>query len=241
MNKEYIEKYLKETQEIAQIINKEDIDKFIKILFDAWKNNNKIITVGNGGSSSTASHFTGDLLKTVANTSSMKEISKVKGFKSICLNDNVASLTAWTNDSGWDNAYTGLLNTLLDKDDVVLLISVHGGSGWSGNIVQAMQLAKERGAKILGLSGFNGGKLKEMADACIVVPKDSTPHVEGFHGVLQHLIIFRLVDLINDYSKKDVINKIKSLADESEDPIIKIQLNDILKKQNINGNNEIIY
>ena len=114
---------------------------------------------------------------------------------------NPTSLTAWINDSGWDKAYAGLLHTLLDEDDVILLISVHGGSGWSGNLVQAMELAKTRNAKVIGMAGFNGGKMKEMCNSCIVVPKDSTPHTEGFHGVLQHLIIFRLKEMIEAYEE----------------------------------------
>jgi D-sedoheptulose 7-phosphate isomerase len=200
-NKNYIDGYLKETEEIIREIDRREIDKFINVLFEAWKNNNKIITAGNGGSASTASHFSADLSKTIANDSSMKEISFVKGFKSICLNDNPALVTAWVNDSGWENVYSGMLNTLMEEGDVLLLVSVHGGSGWSGNIVKAMQSAREKRAKIIGLAGFDGGKMKEMSDVCIVVPKNSTPHTEGFHGVLQHLIIDRLCFLVREYSK----------------------------------------
>jgi len=199
----FILKYLDETKTICDSVAKSDIENFIAILFEAWKSNKKVLTIGNGGSSSTASHFTGDLLKTVANSSSDKEvIDSKKGFKSICLSDNVASLTAWINDSGWDNAYEGLLNSLFEEGDVLLLISVHGGSGWSGNMIKAMQYAKKRNGKIIGLAGFDGGKLKEMADACVVVPMDSTPHVEGFHVVLQHLIIDQLRSLIQEEFKK---------------------------------------
>jgi len=201
MNKEYIGRYLKETEEIARNVNQEDINKFIEILFDAWKNGKKVITMGNGGSSGTASHFAADLLKTIANDSSMKDISATKGLKSICLNDNSSVLTAWINDSGWDKAYSGLLHTMLDEGDVILLVSVHGGSGWSGNLVSAMNTAKERNAKILGLAGFDGGKMKEMCDCCIVVPKDSTPHTEGFHCVLQHMVVDRLRELVSEYVK----------------------------------------
>lgn len=214
--RDFIDTYMKETEEIARNVDRKDIEKFIDILFDAWKNGNKIITMGNGGSSSTASHFAGDLLKTVANDSSMKEIRAVRGFKAICLNDNSPALTAWINDSGWDNAYSGLLNTLLDKNDVILLVSVHGGSGWSGNMVKAMQLAKERGAKIVGLAGFDGGKMKEMCDVCIVVPKDSTPHTEGFHGVLQHLVVFRLKGMIDDYISKKGMSFFADTANHEE-------------------------
>jgi D-sedoheptulose 7-phosphate isomerase len=199
-NKEFIGGYLRETTEIANTINREDIDDFINILFDVWKSGKKVITMGNGGSASTASHFAADLSKTVANDSSMKEISQTRGFKAMCLNDNPASLTAWINDSGWDKAYAGLLNTFLEGGDVILLVSVHGGSGWSGNIVQAMDVAKKRGAKIIGLAGFDGGKMKEMSDVCVVVPKDSTPHTEGFHCVIQHMVVDRLRELVQAYS-----------------------------------------
>ncbi|MAG39961.1 hypothetical protein CMI41_03265 [Candidatus Pacearchaeota archaeon] len=195
-NEEYIQGFLEETKDICENIDRVEIDKFTQILFDTWKRGKKVITMGNGGSASTAAHFAGDLAKTVANDSSMKEISRLKGFKAICLNDNAPSLTAWINDSGWDKAYSGLLNTFLDEGDTILLVSVHGGSGWSGNLVSAMEMAKNRNAKILGLAGFDGGKMKEMADSCVVVPKDSTPQVEGFHCVIQHLIVDRLRELI---------------------------------------------
>ncbi|MFH2021091.1 MAG: transaldolase family protein [archaeon] len=201
-NTDYIKNYLEESQEVLKHIDAEECSKFIEILFNAWKRGKKVITAGNGGSSATASHFAGDLLKTVVNDSSMKEISKNRGFKAICLNDNSAALTAWVNDSGWDKAYSGLLNTLIDEGDVLMLISVHGGSGWSGNVVEAMKLAKMRNAKIIGLAGFDGGKMKEMSDACIVIPKDSTPHVEGLHGVIQHLVVFRLKELIAKHKMK---------------------------------------
>ncbi len=193
---DFIKHYLDETKDICDAVNREDIDAFISILFDAYKAGKQVITVGNGGSAATASHFAGDLLKTVANDSSQSELRDLKGFRASCLTDNITALTAWINDSGWDNAYAGLLNTVIGEGDVLLLISVHGGAQWSGNLVKAMSLAKQRGAKLVGLAGFDGGKMKEMCDACMVVEKDSTPHVEGFHSVLQHLVIFRLKELI---------------------------------------------
>lgn len=200
-NSEYISQYLKEVKEICDTINTKEIENTINILFEAWKNNKQVITMGNGGSAATASHFAGDLMKTVVNDSSKTNITGAKGFKAFCLNDNAAVFTAWVNDCGWDNVYAGMLTTMLNEDDVILLVSVHGGSGWSGNVVKAMDLAKKRKAKIIGLAGFDGGKMKEMGDACIVVPKNSTPLVEGFHGDIQHLIVSRLQKLIASYEE----------------------------------------
>ncbi len=228
MSREFIDQYLKETEEIIRDVDRAEIEKFINILFDAWKNGRKIITMGNGGSSSTASHFAGDLLKTVVNESSMKEINDIKGFRAMCLNDNQPALTAWINDVGWDKAYSGFLNTLLEERDIVLLISVHGGSGWSGNLVHAMELAKKRKAKILGLAGFDGGKMKEMCDSCIVVPKNSTPHTEGFHGVIQHLIVFRLKEMILEHATGSKEYKLRELLEESSSEILRKKLQELI-------------
>jgi len=215
MSKEFIEAYLKETTEIAMNVNRDDINKAIEILFEAWKNNKKIFTIGNGGSASTASHFAADLAKTVSHGSSDREVKEgKKGFIAFCLNDNPALTTAWINDSGWENVYFGQLSSLLDENDVLLILSVHGGSGWSGNIVKAMELAKKRNARIVGFAGYDGGMLKKLADACIVVPKDSTPHVEGFHSVLQHLIVFRLKEMIQKYSNNSVLEKLQNIGSQ---------------------------
>lgn len=230
-NKDFIKNYLKETEEICQKVNQEDIEKFVNILFETWKNGKKVVTMGNGGSAANASHFAGDLSKTVSNDSSQKDITSVKGFNAICLNDNAAALTAWVNDVGWDKCYSGPLSTILEEGDTILMLSVHGGSGWSGNLVNAMNIAKERKAKMVGLAGFDGGKMKEMCDACVVVPKDSTPHTEGFHGVLQHLIIFRLKELIEEHQKGEFNNKLKGLANECKDPMMKMKLNNLITEQ----------
>lgn len=230
-NLKFIEKYMKDTEEIIKNIDQNEISKFIDILFYAWKNEKKIITMGNGGSASTASHFASDLSKTVINPSSEKEIVRhKKGFKAICLNDNPALLTAWINDCGWEKVYAGALNTILEEGDIILLVSVHGGSGWSGNIVEAMKMANKRNCKILGLAGFDGGKMKEMADACIVVPKNSTPHVEGFHGVLLHMIIQRLLELITGYSQDSIVEKLQEISKKYDNPSIKQNIKEIIEE-----------
>ncbi|MCA9487694.1 MAG: SIS domain-containing protein [Nanoarchaeota archaeon] len=229
-NKEYIEKYLNETKQICDGIDIQDIDQFIEILFGLWRSGKKLLTMGNGGSSSTASHIAADLAKTVANDSSMQEISSTKGFKTFCLNDNPALLTAWINDSGWDKAYSGILNTYLEEGDAILLVSVHGGSGWSGNLVEAINLAKKRGAKVLGLAGFDGGQMKQLSDCCVVVPKNSTPHTEGFHVVVQHLVVDRLRELIKDYSNSLIKENLKKLSVGLSDEMIKKELNSIIER-----------
>ncbi len=197
-NEKQIEQYFKEIKEICDNISREDIDKVIEILFNAWKNGNKVFFCGNGGSAGTANHFMCDLFKVTI-------VKGKKRFKALCLNDNVPLMTALINDEGWDNLYIEQLKNLFEKGDVLICLSVHGGSGrdkagaWSQNLLKAMDYVKNNGGKTIGFSGFNGGAMKEVADACVVVPFNATPHVEAFHVVLQHLIAFRLKEKIMEY------------------------------------------
>ena len=194
-NREYIENYLAEARKITEAISVDDVDRAIELLFEAWKNGNHVFACGNGGSASTATHFVADLVKTVAAPGK-------RGIRAECLNDNIPLMLALVNDEGFDNLYYEQLKTKFQKGDVLICISVHGGSGkdraglWSQNLLKAMNYVKENGGKTVGLSGFDGGAMKEIADVCIVVPINSTPHVESFHLVLEHLIISRLREKI---------------------------------------------
>ena len=185
--REMIDVYLKETQTIAANTSRDSLQKIVDLLFSAWKNERWVFICGNGGSSSTATHFACDLAKSTI-------VPDKKRFKVVCLNDNIPLLTAITNDNGFDNLYSEQVQNLFGTGDILICLSVHGGTGkdkaglWSQNLVKAMLLAKEKGGKTIGFSGFDGGLFKDIADACIVVPADSTPHVESFHAMYEHLI-----------------------------------------------------
>lgn len=190
-NRKYIEKYILEMQRITREISKERIDEIIELLFDAWMKDSQVFIMGNGGSASTATHFACDLAKCTI-------VKGKKRFKTMALADNIPLVSAWTNDSGFGSIFAEQLEPWLKEGDVLIGISVHGGSGegeagpWSQNLTRAIRLAKERKARVIGFSGFSGGVMKEVADVCIVVPIDSeplgTPLVESFHVVLHHLI-----------------------------------------------------
>ena len=186
-NKDFILHYFSEMKEVISNISTDDIDKVIELLFDAWKGENQVFTCGNGGSASTASHFTCDLAKGTI-------VGNKKRFKAYCLNDNVPLMSALINDEGFDNLFYEQLKGRFKRGDILVCISVHGGAGrdkaetWSQNLLKAMRYAKDKGGKTIGLSGFDGGPMKEMADACVVVPINSTPQVESFHLAIEHLI-----------------------------------------------------
>jgi D-sedoheptulose 7-phosphate isomerase len=194
---DFVGRYLQEIDLIVKQISQDDINNAIKVLLGAWKEGKQVFLAGNGGSASTATHFACDLAKFTA-------VSGKKRFRSICLNDNNPLVSALTNDLGWDNVYIEQLVNLMQQGDIFVPISVHGGSGadsagiWSQNLLKAAKFVQENGGKVVGLAGFDGGTLKQMADVCIVVPMNSTPHVEGFHAVITHLICARLRELIGE-------------------------------------------
>ena len=186
-NKEFIQNYLFEVSNIAKVISIADIDSAIELLFNAWENGNQVFICGNGGSASTATHFTCDLAKTTI-------IPGKERFRVECLNDNIPLMLALINDDGFDNLFIEQLKAKFREGDVLITISVHGGAGkdkaqlWSQNLLKAMKYAQEHEGKTIGLSGFDGGPMKEIADACIVVPANSTPQVESFHLAVEHAI-----------------------------------------------------
>jgi D-sedoheptulose 7-phosphate isomerase len=186
-NKDLIRNYMSDVTKVAEAISVDDIDKAVGILFEAWKNGNQVFMCGNGGSASTATHFSCDLAKTTI-------VDGKRRFKAICLNDNIPLMSALVNDNGFDNLFYEQLKNLFQKGDVLIAISVHGGVGrdkagaWSQNLIKAIKYVQDNGGKAIGLSGFDGGLMKEIADACIVVPINSTPQVESFHLALEHLI-----------------------------------------------------
>jgi len=194
-NEDFLDKYLKEVESITRRVLKEDIDRVIRLLYCAWKENKRIFLAGNGGSASTATHFASDLAKFTL-------VDGKPRIKALALTENVPWITAIINDLGWGNVYIEQLKNLMEEGDVFVAISVHGGSGtdkagpWSQNLLAAAEFVKDNRGKLVGLVGFDGGVLKKISDACIVVPMNSTPHVEGFHLVLTHLICARLRELI---------------------------------------------
>ena len=137
---------------------------------------------GNGGSGSTASHFTSDLNKGAIN-------GKEPRFKAVCLNDNVPALTAWANDSGYNDVFSEQVRNFVSPGDVVVGIS---GSGNSMNVLDGIHAARDAGAITIGITGFDGGKLKDSVDIVVLVNSDCMEIVEDVHLALCHSIAVSL-------------------------------------------------
>ena len=180
--KEYIESYLKQTEEIAQTLPKEEIAKAVEILREVKKNEGRLFILGVGGSAANASHAVNDF-------------RKIGGIETYAPTDNVSELTARTNDEGWDTTFTEWLKiSHISSKDAVMVLSVGGGNDHaSPNIVAALKLAKEKGAKVMSIVSRDGGYSKQVSDACVLIPvvddKRMTPHAEGFQGIVWHLMV----------------------------------------------------
>lgn len=178
----YVEQYLRQTNEIASTISRPEILKAIGILRALRDSGGRLFILGMGGSAASASHAVNDF-------------RKIGGIETYAPTDNVAELSARANDDGWDLTLAPWLETskLSDKD-VVMVLSVGGGSATaSANIVAALKLAVSRGAKVISIVSRDGGFARQVSDACVLVPvvdpNRITPHAEGWHGVIWHLVV----------------------------------------------------
>ena len=186
-----IDEYLTAMEEVGRHLPRYDIQRAVELLYDCWRRGGTVFTAGNGGSASTATHLACDLAKSTI-------VPGRRRLKAVALSDNIPLSSAWTNDSGFASLFAEQLEPWLTDSDILVALSVHGGSGegdagpWSQNLPRAVALARERGARVIGLSGFGGGALARDADVCIVVPIDSeplgTPVVESWHVAIHHLL-----------------------------------------------------
>jgi D-sedoheptulose 7-phosphate isomerase len=179
---DYAQNYLDETGRIVKSINQEDIIRVIKVIEKIKRDKGRLFILGVGGSAANASHAVNDF-------------RKIGGIEAYAPTDNVAELTARTNDEGWNTTFSKWLETSkLNETDGLLIFSVGGGSlTTSLNIKEAIDFAIGKKAVITAIVSRDGGYAKQKADACVLVPvvDDSriTPHAEGWQGVIWHLIV----------------------------------------------------
>lgn len=170
-------------------IDQAEIDKLIEIISDAFENERMIFVIGNGGSAANASHFAQDLAK-----GTRKSLNQKKRIKALSLTDNISFITAMSNDDGYDTIFEQQLRTYAKPNDVVIAIS---GSGNSPNVIKAIEWADKNDLLTVGITGFDGGKLKQLAKYSVNVPLNDMCTSEGVHSVIMHYIVLELQNKIS--------------------------------------------
>lgn len=161
-----------------------ELDNFINIILKAYNEGRMVFIIGNGGSAANASHFAQDLAK-----GTRKTLETGKRIKALSLTDNLAFITALSNDDGYETIFEQQLMTYAKKEDVLIAIS---GSGNSPNLIQAIIWANENDLTTIGITGFEGGKLKKLAKYSVHVPLNDMCTAESIHSIILHYLILEL-------------------------------------------------
>jgi D-sedoheptulose 7-phosphate isomerase len=165
------------------LINKlpfEEMGRVVDELMFAFERSQQVFVFGNGGSAALASHFACDLGKgTIVSNNGQKR------FRVMSLTDNIPLVTAWANDHSYEQVFAQQLQNFVMARDVAFAIS---GSGNSPNILRGLEVAKHHGARTVGLTGFNGGKMQPLCDICVIVPSNNMQLIEDFHLSVTHAV-----------------------------------------------------
>jgi D-sedoheptulose 7-phosphate isomerase len=162
----------------------EPSDRLVETLFEAFEEERTIFLIGNGGSAAAASHFGQDLAK-----GTLSSMQAKRRFRVIPLTDNIGYITALANDEGYDSVFEQQLRNLARRGDLLIAIS---GSGNSSNVLRAVEYARSIGMKTIGVTGFDGGKLRGLVDESVHVPIEDMGMTEAMHGVVFHLAMAQL-------------------------------------------------
>lgn len=175
---EAISAYLTEMQSTLSNLPIDSIERVVRLLREARSQKKRVFLFGNGGSAATASHLACDLAKGTSTKGKPR-------MRVVSLTDNVPLISAWANDSSYEDIFAQQLQEQVEPGDIVIGIS---GSGKSPNVLNAIKVARSAGAITVGLTGLDGGDLKNLVDLCIVVPDNSIDQVEDVHLMLGHII-----------------------------------------------------
>ena len=177
--RERIREYLELEREVLEKLDVDAINQAINLIMQVYEEGKMIYIFGNGGSSATASHYQNDFNKGISEHVEKK-------FRFYCLNDNIATIMAIANDIGFEEVFRFQLLNRLKEGDVVIAIS---GSGNSENVIRAVEYVKEQGNQVKVMTGYHGGKLKELADVSLHVDVNSMQVTEDIHMMFDHMIM----------------------------------------------------
>lgn len=173
-----INQYIEQVRNTLSRLDVEKIERLVYVLQEARAERRRVFIFGNGGSAATASHLACDLNKGAI-------CSGQPRFRAVALTDCLPLLSAWANDASYEDIFAQQLENHVEPGDIVIGIS---GSGNSMNVVNALRLANSRGATTIAFTGFNGGKVKDIAHLCLIVPNHCMEQVEDIHLLLEHAI-----------------------------------------------------
>lgn len=174
--------YLNKLIQLLSSADRTQIDHGVQVIADAWLAGKQVITLGNGGSSMTALHFINDWNKTIP-------MHTQRSFRGRSLVDNVGLLMSYANDLSFEDIFVEQLKNILQPGDLVLAIS---GSGNSENVIRAVEYVNANGGVTLGLCGYRGGKLKQIAQHVVWADIDDMQLAEDFHFMFGHMVMQRL-------------------------------------------------
>lgn len=175
---EAISAYLSEMRATLTNLPLDKIERVVRLLREARTRRRRVFLFGNGGSAATASHLACDLAKGTSGNGRPR-------LRALALTDNMPLISAWANDTAYENIFAQQLQDHVEPGDVVIGIS---GSGLSPNVLSGVRAARTAGAITVGLTGFDGGRLKDLVDICIIVPDSNIDKVEDVHLMLGHVI-----------------------------------------------------
>ena len=177
--KQIILNYINDIHNLCDNLDTDQLNSACELMLESYKLGKKIFVAGNGGSAGTSNHFCCDFGKNAVSGDEHRP-------KIISLSSNISVLTALGNDFCYAEVFSQQLKNLMDDGDIVLLISA---SGNSPNIIEAAKFAKSRKGKVIGFSGFNGGKLKKLSDINVNIQSTSYEQIEDLHMMLTHIIV----------------------------------------------------
>jgi len=174
-----INEYYEREKRVIDSLDRDEINAAMNALLDAYDRGATVYVFGNGGSSATASHMVCDF-----NKGTCEKLDKK--FRFLCLNDNIPWMMAISNDSSFENIFLNQLIGHITADDLVLAIS---GSGNSKNVIKAVDYAKSLGCKVIGMTGYQGGLLRQKSDYYLHAPVDDMQITEDLHMSFDHMIM----------------------------------------------------
>ncbi len=180
--------YLSDLKGVLDSLPLDQVKRAADIIFSAHQNGHSLFLFGNGGSAALASHMAADLGKGT-HVPGPAALANVKRMKVFSVTDNSAILTAWANDSTYEDVFVRQIESFIGPGDVAFGIS---GSGNSPNVLKALELARQVHATTVGFTGFGGGKMKDLLDCPIVVASNNMQQVEDAHVILSHLVFVDL-------------------------------------------------